>query len=370
MDSIYVLRGRIEELYGRNSKIYDKLWQFVLALVTFMVINDHVGFMKAMTSPIISFGLAVVCTFLPLSMTVVMATALILLHMYSVSLGIFAMTAVLFLIMYIFYLRLAPKMALIVLLMPIAFFLKIPYVVPVACGLMASPGSLVAVISGGIVCYMMDYVKKAAASIEGADIKSMLSQATDYVSKVFQNKELWVMIIAFVICFFVVFTLRRSSMDHAWKIAVLVGIVVNVVVIVAGDIALGVHTSYSALIGGSIVSLVTGLVLEVFFFSVDYTRGERLQFEDDEYYYYVKAIPKVSVAKSEKTVKRINARQETEIMDADAVRKKSGASSGKSSVNNRRPVPRRGQSVKKHDMKEVDRMLLTQSLRKDLNLRD
>ncbi len=57
-------------------------------------------------------------------------------------------------------------------------------------------------------------------------------------------------------------------------------------------------------------------------------------------------------------------------MDADAVRKKSGASSGRSSVNNRRPVPRRGQSVKKHDMKEVDKMLLTQSLRKDLNLRD
>lgn len=370
MDSIYVLRERVEELYGRNSKICDKLLQFVLALTTFLVINNHVGFMKAMATPVVSFGLAVVCTFLPLSMTVVMATVLILLHMYSVSLGIFVMTTAIFLIMYIFYLRLAPKMAVIVLLTPIAYFLKIPYVIPVACGLMASPGSLVAVICGVIVCYMMDYVKKAAASIEGADIKSMLSQSTDYVSKVFQNKELWVMIIAFVICFFIVFTLRRASVDHAWKIAILVGIVVNVVVIVAGDIALGVHTSYGALIGGSIVSLLTGLILEMFFFSVDYSRGERLQFEDDEYYYYVKAIPKVSVAKPEKTVKRINARQETEIMDTDAVRKKSGASPGRSSVNNRRPVPRRGQSVKKHDMKEVDKMLLTQSLRKDLNLRD
>ncbi len=370
MDSIYVLRGRLEELYGRNSKVYDKVLQFILAMATFVIINNNVGFMKAAATPVAAFVLAVVCTFLPLSATVVMATALILLHMYSVSLGIFAMTAVLFLIMYIFYLRLAPKMALIVLLTPIAFSLKIPYVIPVACGLVASPGSLIAVMCGTLVRSMMEYVKKASASIEGADIKSMLSQATDYVSKVFQNKELWVVIIAFVICFFVVFTLRRASMDHAWKVAIIVGIIANVIVIVAGDIALGVHTSYGTLIGGSIASLIVGLILEVFFFSVDYTRGEKLQFEDDEYYYYVKAVPKVSIAKSEKTVKRINERQETEIINTEAVRRKSGAAAGKAGKNNRRPVPRKGQAVKKHDMREVDKMLLTQSLRKDLNLRD
>ncbi len=46
-----------------------------------------------------------------------------------------------------------------------------------------------------------------------------------------------------------------------------------------------------------------------------------LQFEDDEYYYYVKAIPKVAVTTPEKTVKKINERQETEIIDAEAVKR-------------------------------------------------
>ena len=223
MDSIYVLRGRLEELYARNSKVYDKILQFILAAATFMVINRTIGFMKAAASPVVSLGLAVICTFLPLSVTVVMATALVLAHMYSVSLGILAMTAVLFLIMYIFYLRLAPKKALIVLLTPLAFFLKIPYVIPMICGLVAAPGSLVAVICGTIVFYMMEYVKKAAANVEGSGVKTMLSQSTDYVSKVFQNKELWVIIAAFVICFFVVFAFRRASMDHAWEIAIEIG---------------------------------------------------------------------------------------------------------------------------------------------------
>ena len=40
-----------------------------------------------------------------------------------------------------------------------------------------------------------------------------------------------------------------------------------------------------------------------------------IQFEDDEYFYYVKAVPKVTVTAPEKTVKRINERQETSRMD-------------------------------------------------------
>ena len=368
MDSIYVLRGRLEELYARNSKVYDKVLQFILAAAAFMIINRNIGFMKAAASPVVSLGLAVICAFLPLSVIVAAATALILAHMYSVSLGILAMTAILFLIMYIFYLRLAPKMALILLLTPLAFFLKIPYVIPMICGLVAAPGSMVAVICGTIVYYMMEYIKKAAANVEGSGVKDILSQATDYVSKVFQNKELWVILAAFIICFFVVFAFRRASMDHAWEIAIVIGPIVNMIVIVAGNMALGVHTSYGMLIGGSVACIVIGLVLEVFFFSVDYSRSENLQFEDDEDYYYVKAVPKLSVARPEKTVKRINERQETEIINAEAVRKNSGARGIRK--DGKRPVPKKGQSVKKHDMREVDKMLLTQSLRKDLDLRN
>ena len=48
------------------------------------------------------------------------------------------------------------------------------------------------------------------------------------------------------------------------------------------------------------------MVLHFFLFSVDYSRTEKLQFEDDEYYYYVKAVPKNVVATPEKKVKRIN----------------------------------------------------------------
>lgn len=374
MDMIYVFRGRIQELYAKNSKVFDKIFQFILAIVTFTVINHNVGFMKAVASPVASLALAVICTFLPLMVTVIMATVLILAHMFALSIGMLAVTAVIFLIMYIFYLRLTPKKALIVLLTPLAFFLKVPYIIPVACGLVATPISLIAISCGTIVYYMLEYVKKSSVNIENVGAKGMLTQVTKYVQQVFQNKEMWIVIVAFIICFFVVFTLRRTSMDHAWKVAIVAGAVANVIVIVAGDIALGVHTSYGTLIGGNVGAIVIGLILELFLFSVDYARSENLQFEDDEYYYYVKAIPKVSVAIPEKTVKRINERQETEIIDTETVRKKADSQAQKRKVNvkksGKKPAPKKGPAAKKHDMKEVDKMLLTQSLRKDLNLKD
>ena len=61
------------------------------------------------------------------------------------------------------------------------------------------------------------------------------------------------------------------------------------------------------------VSGVIAFVIQFLFFNLDYSRTERLQFEDDEYYYYVKAVPKAFVAGSDKQVKRFSGNEEERI---------------------------------------------------------
>ena len=289
------------------------------------------------------------------------------------------------------------------LLTPIAFALKIPFVVPVACALIYTPVSLVPMGCGTVVYYMMEYLKKISAASKTSGSKAMLAEISTYVQKVFQNKEMWLYIVAFIIGFFIIYTIRRQELDHAWKIGIIAGAIANVVVTAMGSIALGVNTSYGPLIIGNILAAVAGLVLELFLFSVDYVRSERLQFEDDEYYYYVKAIPKVAMTTPEKTVKKINERQETEIIDAEAVKRLSQdtaegetkaidlevhAGHGQKREAERKPSygdadyrspaqirasqarkhsPKRGPAPKKHDMKDVDKMLLTQSLENEFH---
>ena len=72
-----------------------------------------------------------------------------------------------------------------------------------------------------------------------------------------------------------------------------------------------VRISLLGLVIGTAVSVLIALLVEFFVFSVDYSRTEYTQFEDDEYYYYVKAVPKMSIAVSDKQVKRINTRHRT-----------------------------------------------------------
>ena len=60
---------------------------------------------------------------------------------------------------------------------------------------------------------------------------------------------------------------------------------------------------------GIVLSCAAAGAYHFFVFAVDYSRTEYVQFEDDEYYYYVKAVPKLTVTRPDVKVKRINTRK-------------------------------------------------------------
>ena len=109
MDNLYVLRGEIQQFYAKNSKYINKALQFIVALLTFYMINHNMGFMKLLSNPLITLGLSVICAFLPMIVTVLAAAVLILVQMTAMSVGIMAVTAVIFLIMFIFIFGSVPR---------------------------------------------------------------------------------------------------------------------------------------------------------------------------------------------------------------------------------------------------------------------
>ena len=378
MDNLYVIKGQLQQVYAKYSRFIDKGIQFVLALAAFYMINHGLGFMSLLSNPLITLGLAVICAFLPMIVTVLAAAVLILVQMASVSLGIMAVTAAVFVIMFVFYVRFSPRTAVILLLTPLAFLCHIPYVIPVAFGLVGTPASVVAIICGTIVYYMIDYVKTSAAALESGGAEGMLGQLMTYLQQVFQNREMIIRIIAFVIVLFLVYQVRRMSVNHAWKSASAAGAVAGIVIVAAGSAVLDAGVSYPELILGNAAAVAVGLVLELLFFAVDYSRAESVQYEDDEYYYYVKAVPKIVVAAPEKTVKRINRReekQETEIIDTDEIRRKSaeGGEARKESGNRAQKgraagKPRSPRKKASQITGNMDQLLLTRSLQKELHL--
>lgn len=344
MSTLLVWREKLQNIYAKYSIYILKALQFVTGLIVFGLINSNIGFMEQASSVVCTAGLAVICTFFPMTIMTLAAAALVLVHFYAVSMPIAIVSLVVFLLMFIFYFRFTPKKAWIVLLSAIAFGIKIPFVIPVVFGLLGTPVWIVPASFGIISYYMIDYVKDSATALKSADAENLADSLMNFTKQLFTSKEMWLIIGAIVVGILVVHLIRTRSVDHAWKIASAAGAAVSVILLSAGSIALDIDISFAIVLASAVLGIAIGLVLEFFFFSVDYSRAENIQFEDDEYYYYVKAIPKVGVAVPEKEVKRITGN---------------------------RPDRRRGPKKsddEQDDATKTDEILLTRSLSKELGI--
>lgn len=322
MTTLLEFREKVKIFLGKYDIYIFPIIKFLLALITFIMINANIGFMSRLKNPGISLILALLCSFLPVNMIAVFGAVLVLAHAYALSLEVFAVAFTVIAVMFLLFFRTASQYGYLLILTPLAFVMKIPYLVPLAMGLIGTPVTAVPVGCGTVIYYLIHYMKLNTAMLGDSDGESMKQKITYLVDNVVKNKEMLLMIVAFALTVLVVYGVRRMSVDYSWSIAVGVGAVVDLIVVSVGSLLLHVPLKLFPVFLGSMVSAAVALALQLTIFSLDYSRTEYVQFEDDEYYYYVKAVPKVTIAVPEKTVKKISVQKK-----AGAGRKKS--SSGK-----------------------------------------
>lgn len=321
MGKILEARAYILKFYARYSKYIDAVIKFVLAFMTFSFVSNHAGFLESLANPVVTIGLFVICTFLPQSMTAVFAALLVLIQFFTLAPGAAIVAGLIFIIMFALYFRFTTGKTVVLLLTPISFTMHIPVLIPIVFGLVSGPVCAVPIVFGIVVYYMVTYVNSYATVIETVAETGVMEQITAFTQQMFSNKEMWMTIISFTICILFVYNVRCLAIDYAKEIAVVAGVLVNLIMMTFGYVMVDINISYVELIVSSVIAVFIAIFLKAFVISEDYSRSEHLQFEDDEYYYYVKAVPKVSIAVPEKTVKKINVRQETEAMDIDGVTK-------------------------------------------------
>ena len=142
-----------------------------------------------------------------------------------------------------------------------------------------------------------------AASDGSVDIVQKYSQI---LKSMLFNQTMMVMIATCAVGIIVVYLIRRLSMDYAWVVAIVAGSVAELLAIFVGDFVFGVSVSVGPMILGLVLSAAIAAVFNFFVLSVDYTRTEYVQFEDDDYYYYVKAVPKMAVSTPDVKVQKIS----------------------------------------------------------------
>lgn len=309
MSSLLEIRESIKHFYCRNEAYVNPVIKFLAALISLLLINSNMGYMETLNSLVIVLVVALMCSFMPRNFIVLISALFVLLHTYALAMECAIVVLAVFVLMFLLYFRFTPKDTKVVLLTPLLFAIKIPYVMPIAVGLLGGPFSIIAVSCGIIVRFMIRYMKDNFTTFSAEDAQTGSQKLRLMIDGILDNKAMLVTIIVFAVTLLLVYTIRRMSIDHAWSIAILVGIAADAILLLTCEFMLDLNFSVLGILAGSTVSFLICQVIRFMEFNVDYGRTESVQFEDDEYYYYVKAVPKNIVAAPEKKVKRINRQQ-------------------------------------------------------------
>lgn len=347
MTRLLMIREQIKNFVNKFDTFVYPVAKALLALTTFLMINGAIGHVPVLMKAPIVLILAIICSFLPTNFIIILDAVMILLHLYAISLECVIVVGCLLLIMFLLYFRFSPKDTILFLLTPLLHIMGIPYVAALSAGLVSGIGSAVSICCSTIIFCVLDYISKNTETIKAMASDQMIEKFRVLLDVVIKNKEMMVLVVAFAATIIIVNIIRRLPADHAWTVAIIAGALVDIVVVLAGDLKFGTYISIPGLILGSFVAVLVVIVIKFFIFNVDYGRTEHVQFEDDEYVYFVKAVPKNTVTIPEKKVRTIKAStmEEEEYEEIDdvpeyKVKRAGGSGAGNKSATKRIILPK------------------------------
>ena len=306
MIGLWVFREKLRGFYARFDAFINPLIRFAFGLVVFHMLNGNLGAMARLNHVLVEVVLALVCSVMPYGVMVFLAGILLLARVGSISLGMALILLVLLLFILILYFGLQPRDSYLLLLTPIFFHLKIPYAIPILVGLSCGLSSVVTVCCGVMLFYVMQYIKQNMGTLSGDTTLGMAEQLMQIIRTLVSNRLMVVMMVTCAAGILIVYLIRRLPVNFSWAIAIVAGALTQIAAIFIGDFLFDVSVPMPQLLAGLILSMALAAVYHFFVFAVDYTRTEYVQFEDDDYYYYVKAVPKIAVSLPDIKVQRFN----------------------------------------------------------------
>ena len=278
--------------------------------MAFHTINNTLAYNTTVANPVIELGLAAVGAFLPPVVLILLCALLAILQVYSASPILAALVVVIFAVLYCFIARFSGKYGYAVVAVPILFIFKMPYLIPLLLGMIATPMAIFPTVSGVIVYYVFKVIQEAATRQDITSLDATLALYIDVVNSLFKHKEMFITAAIFAVVILIMWLVRRMRFEFVFEITIVLGAIVNILGFLLANLQLDINVGTGSMILGTVLSTLLVFVAQFFRVVLDYTSVEHVQFEDDDYYYYVKAVPKIDVAMLQKNVTRFSGTEE------------------------------------------------------------
>lgn len=309
MVGLLLFREKLRNLFFKYDFYVIAIGKFFLSLVVLLLINGQIGYSQAVNNPFLVIGLSLICAFLSPIAIAFFACFVVLANFATVSVEVAAMIGILFFIMFLFYFIFKPGNTYLAALSIIFCFLQMPGCIAVVAGLIAGPITVIPIIFGVIFYTLINGVSTNFSILSNQIGTIGILQKFIYpLDILLKEDKMWGIILAIVLTICIVYWIRQMSIPYSWNIAIAAGTVSYTLILLVftfvGNIKMNLLLLFISAILGGIISAA----YQFFVFAVDYSRTEYIQFEDDDYYYYVKAVPKIKVADTEVKVTNITAK--------------------------------------------------------------
>ncbi len=309
MTTLLSFRDTVKSFLGRFDFVLTPIAKGLFAFCFFLILNSQMGYFTALQNTVVLLGIAVVCAFLPIEFIAGVGYVVFVLHSMKLSIDVGILALALILIFYCAYMRFAPKTGMIALLVPMCYSMHLIYALPILLGVLIGPAAIVPAIFGIILYHFQAGLLDVSNMLSTVTEEEDAVQGYQYIIDLFvDNKFMLLTFVVFACVITITYVIYRMSFTHSWIVAIVVGGILNVVLFLVGSVTMLVDVELSSVLGGSLAGVLLAVVIQFCKGIVDYQRTEHLQFEDDEYYYYVKAIPKMTVSGANKSVKHINSK--------------------------------------------------------------
>lgn len=302
MAQLVYLKESIKHFYQRYAEYLDSAMKLVLSFAALCLIQKMFFYNEAVSKPLMFLAISVAQAFLPLSFLFYTASCIMLLNLWKVSAEICAVLFLFLLICFLLFIRIDSRYVFIIIVTPVLFYLKLEYFLPVLLGITAGLGGILPMTAGIMIYFFSVYTKDASALLTTTSSLEPGIGMSRIVSLLLIDRKLLVILVAFVLAAFLSFLLYQIFHENAWMFAISIGNVALAMILLSGRLIFELDYSIWRVFFEGAAAVGVSVIVQFFKGVGDFSRVEKVSFEDDEYIYFVKAVPKIKVSQKERNV--------------------------------------------------------------------
>ncbi|MBR5467621.1 MAG: hypothetical protein IKU80_00160 [Firmicutes bacterium] len=303
MNELLKLRNNAIWFYKKNELFMETALKMIGGAVLFASATSFLPFGKMLVVRIfMTIAGAVLATVAGPSGMLIFSWLVVSLSaaMASVAAGVLVFVSLF--LLYLFYGRICPRESLLFAAMLVLYKVGLAYAVPVAAAIYMGPAAIIPVC---LAVMVHNYSPAVAHLIEAyptsqfslGAVLDIFEGASSYVFEAFASSSGWVVLCAAVAAsMMAVWFVSTSFVKDEKEKAILAG---GAILMVGGFASLIFSAVYFGKLGilGYVLSVAIGCavayIMTLFECVKDYGRTEKVVFQDNDYVYYVKAVPKV-----------------------------------------------------------------------------